>query len=151
MNSGRPIQVKLNWLGANDGILHADGKPCVDVEPPKEFGGQGKAWNPGELLLGALAACFMQNFLDLASARKLKIESYDSVADGTLIQSENGVIWRGLAVEIKLDVPDEDAEAVAELLEKARERCAIGNMIWPSFRIKGIINSKPAAVSMVGS
>ena len=40
--------------------LNADGLPEMESGPPKEFGGSGTQWSPEDLLVGAVADCFVQ-------------------------------------------------------------------------------------------
>jgi organic hydroperoxide reductase OsmC/OhrA len=132
--------VKLNWINDRNGIVHVDGKPCIKVEPPIDFGGGTEKWSPEELLLGALSSCMMATFFTIAKSASLEVLSYDGVSQGSLEKTKHGYTWSHLNVEVKVEVDPKDEERTRVLLLKAKQNCIIANALKAEAVLKATIN-----------
>jgi peroxiredoxin-like protein len=110
--------------------LSADGLPGLISGPPKEFGGSGEQWSPEDLLVGAVADCFVLSFKAIAAASKYTWSDLQCEVVGTLDKVERAMQFTALNIKATLTIPaDADAERANRLLEKAEQACFITNSL----------------------
>lgn len=115
-----------------EGNVHLSCSDCTDLEsaPPKEFGGPGNLWSPEDLLVGAVADCFVLSFRAIAAASKFEWTSLKCNVDGTLDKVERAVQFTEIKVNAELVIPEgADADRAQKLLEKAEQTCFITNSL----------------------
>jgi len=110
--------------------LSSDGLPSLASAPPKEFGGPGDQWSPEDLLVGAVADCFVLSFRAIAAASKLEFDELKCDASGTLDKVERITRFTEIKVVAHLKIPAGTDEAKAlRTLEKAENMCFITNSL----------------------
>jgi organic hydroperoxide reductase OsmC/OhrA len=110
--------------------LSCNGRPDIESGPPPEFGGTGQQWSPEDLLVGAVADCFVLSFRAVAAASKFEWNSLDCQVTGTLSKVERAVMFTELQIVARLAVPaGADHERAKRLLEKAEQTCFITNSL----------------------
>lgn len=110
--------------------LDCDGCPGIESAPPTEFGGPGDKWSPEDLLVGAVADCFVLSFKAIAGMSKFEWTSLKCTVDGTLDKVERDIQFTGIQVNAELVIPEgADADRAQKLLEKAEATCFITNSL----------------------
>ncbi len=104
----------------------ADGKPALAVAPPKTFGGPGNIWSPEELLLAALADCFILTFRAVASSAGLAWQQISCRATGVLDRKGSAIVFTGFNLDCELSVSDPGSESDAlSVLDRAKRGCFV--------------------------
>jgi uncharacterized OsmC-like protein len=107
----------------------------LDAGEPAILLGSNTGPNPVEYLLHALAACLTIAIVYVATARKVKLTSVESTLTGELDARgafglddgpRNGFERIGVSFRVSGDAPD---EKLREVVERARERSAVYDMV----------------------
>ena len=110
--------------------LEIEGLASMESGPPKEFGGSGEQWSPEDLLIAAVADCFVLSFKAVATASKFQWTSLSCTATGTLDKVERAMQFTALNIKASLTVPaDADVERAKALLQKSESVCFITNSL----------------------
>lgn len=110
--------------------LSAEGLPGIESGPPKQFGGSGEQWSPEDLLVGAVADCFVLSFKAIAAASKYAWTDLQCDVTGTLDKVERSTQFTAFQIKATLKIPaDADADRATRLLEKAKLTCFITNSL----------------------
>ena len=123
-----PHQYTVSASGRPDGDVAISGGdlPELATAPPPQFDGPGDRWSPEELLVGAVANCFILTFRAIARASKLEWTDLECSAEGTLDRVDRVTKFTAFTVRASLTVPGgSDADKAAKLLEKAENSCLI--------------------------
>jgi peroxiredoxin-like protein len=104
--------------------------PDFHSAPPAQFGGPGTEWSPEDLLVAAVADCFILSFRAIAAASKFEYQAISVVVDGTLDRVEREMLFTDFKVHAKLTIgADVDQTRAQRLLEKAEQACLITNSL----------------------
>ena len=107
----------------------------LDAGEPAILLGTDTGPNPAEYLLHALAACLTTSIVYVATARKVELTSVDSTLTGELDargafglddEPRNGFERIGVSFRVTGDAPE---EKLREVVERARERSAVYDMV----------------------
>ena len=110
--------------------LSAENLNPISSAPPKAFGGPGDQWSPEDLLVAAVADCFVLSFKAIAGASKFPYTGLTCRVNGTLDRVERVMKFTAFNIEAELTIPaDADADRAAKLLEKAEQTCLITNSL----------------------
>ena len=110
--------------------LEVEGLASIESGPPKEFGGSGEQWSPEDLLVSAVADCFVLSFKAVATASKFQWTSLSCSVTGTLDKVDRAMQFTALSIKPTLTVPaDADVERAHKLLEKSEQVCFITNSL----------------------
>jgi lipoyl-dependent peroxiredoxin len=113
-------------VGGRDGHARSrDGILDLDLRPPVEMGGPGGATNPEELFAVGYAACFQSALGVVARRQKVSADGSTVEADVTIGTIEGGGF--GLAVALKVHIPDVDEASTRTLIEAAHAVCPYSN------------------------
>ena len=115
-----------------EGLISLSGEnvPGIQSAPPKEFGGPGDQWSPEDLLVAAVADCFVLSFRAIAAASKFEWIDLTANVSGTLDKVERAIQFTEIKVNAKLTVPaGADQSRAQRLLEKAEQTCFITNSL----------------------
>lgn len=113
--------------------IESEGKPSLVTGPPKEFGGTGNEWSPEDLLVAAVADCYILSFKAIAQASRFDWVSLSCDAVGTLDKEEHFPQFTGFKLSVKLVVgADADLKKADRLLHKAEAICLITNSLKAS-------------------
>ncbi|MEH6581611.1 MAG: OsmC family protein, partial [Halioglobus sp.] len=101
-----PHLYKISANAQNDSevILTGDGIPNLVSAPPAQFGGPGDQWSPEDLLVGAVADCFILTFRAIARASRLEWIDIECSAEGTLDRVEKVTQFTAFTIQAKLTV-----------------------------------------------
>ena len=111
-------------------VINADGIPELKSAPPQQFGGPGDQWSPEDLLVAAVADCFVLSFRAIARASKLEWTSIRCEVTGTLDKVERSIEFTAFTVHAHLTIPAGTDEGRAQrLLEKAEASCLVTNSL----------------------
>ena len=106
--------------------LEVEGLASIESGPPKEFGGSGEQWSPEDLLVSAVADCFVLSFKAVATASKFQWTSLSCSVTGTLDKVDRAMQFTALSIKPTLTVPaDADVDRAHKLLEKSEQVCFI--------------------------
>lgn len=110
--------------------IAAEGLPGIESGPPKEFGGSGEQWSPEDLLVAAVADCFVLSFKAIAAASKYDWVDLNCSATGTLDKVERAMQFTAINIKATLKIPaGADASRAQRLLEKSEKACFITNSL----------------------
>ena len=127
-----PHQYSAAASGKTEGSvsLTADGLPTLASAPPTDFGGPGDQWSPEDLIVAAVADCFVLSFRAIAAASKVNWSELTCDAVGTLDRVERDVRFTEFTITAKLTIPaDQDESRAQRSLEKAEKMCFITNSL----------------------
>ncbi len=120
------------WIFSEDGqfqgkLEYPSGALTVITDQPPPMGGHGKAPNPVQYCVFAMAACYATTFMTLATqqgitVRKLRVQAKVVANMRAILEVEEGPVNLGveLTVEVDSDAPQETLEA---LRAAADEKC----------------------------
>ena len=110
--------------------LTVEGLSSLESNAPKEFGGPGDQWSPEDLLVAAVADCFVLSFRAIAGMSKFEFTDLKATVTGTLDKVERDIQFTAINVKAELTIPEGADEARAQrLLEKAEATCFITNSL----------------------
>ena len=111
-------------------VLSSGDLPSIQSAPPAEFGGPGDQWSPEDLLVAAVADCFVLSFRAIAAASKFEWNELTCSVTGTLDKVERAIQFTELTVHAKLSLSAEaDQDRAQRLLEKAKQTCFVTNSL----------------------
>ena len=128
--SDLPHFYSIKSVGTATGTLISSGNnlPDITVAPPPQFGGPGDQWSPEDLLMAAVANCFVLSFRAISRASKLVWQSIDCEAVGTLDKVERDMLFTNVTTKVKLVIAAvESNERAGKILIKAEQACLITN------------------------
>ena len=117
-----------NAKATDSGSVNIDieGLDSMESNAPKEFGGPGDKWSPEDLLVAAVADCFVLSFRAVAGMSKFAWKDISCEVTGELDKADTGVQFVGFKVKAKLVVgADADVARAESLLKKAKGACFI--------------------------
>ncbi len=113
-----------------DVTLSVDHAPSIDSDAPKEFGGPGDKWSPEDLMVAAIADCFVLSFRAIAAMSKFEWVDLSCEVSGTLDKVDRAIQFTAFDVRAKLTIPSgADENRARRLLEKAEAACFITNTL----------------------
>lgn len=127
-----PHHYRVAGSAAPTGLVQLSGDklPTLNSAPPTQFGGPGTEWSPEDLLVAAVADCFILSFRAIAAASKFEYQSIAVDVEGTLDRVERAMLFTDFKIRAKLTVAGNVDQARAErLLAKAEETCLITNSL----------------------
>jgi organic hydroperoxide reductase OsmC/OhrA len=116
--------------GKNNVVIAAEGLPDIESAGPPQFGGPGGVWSPEELLVAAVADCFILSFRAIARTARLEWSTLECRVDGALDKIDKFTQFTGFTVHATLTIPDEkDRRKAGVILEKADKYCLVSNSL----------------------
>lgn len=134
--------------------LKAEDLPEIVSAPPAQFGGPGDKWSPEDLLIAAIADCFILSFRAIANASKFEWTRLACEVSGTLDRVERVTQFTAIHIKASLELPspfdtnNSDAnngdaisiEKADKLLHKAEQSCLITNSLKADSTLSTQIN-----------
>ena len=112
--------------GSANVIVSSAGLPDLETAGPAQFGGPGDVWSPEDMLVGAVANCFILSFRSIARKAKLEWLTLECEAEGILDKIDGFNQFTDFTVKATLTIPDEQHRKKANImLEKAEKYCLI--------------------------
>jgi organic hydroperoxide reductase OsmC/OhrA len=128
-NTGQGTAGYRGYERTHEVVVH--GKPGIPASADPAFRGDKTRYNPEEMLVASLSSCHMLWYLHLCSVEGIVIEAYQDVAEGVMVEDEDG---GGRFTEVVLQ-PEITLAAGADLgraralHRDAREKCFIANSV----------------------
>lgn len=130
-------QVSAHGSSTGDICLQAKGVPDIASAPPVAFDGPGDKWSPEDLLVAAVADCFILTFRAISRASKFEWTSLTCQVEGTLDKVDRVIQFTSFQVNAQLTVPAGTPHDVAtRLLEKSEHGCLISNSLKADGHLK---------------
>jgi organic hydroperoxide reductase OsmC/OhrA len=127
-----PHHYQVRASASTDGAvkLSASGLVSLQSAPPLQFGGHGDLWSPEDLLVAAVADCFVLSFRAVAGASGLAWTALECRVDGTLNRVDGVTRFTDFDLQATLTVSaDIDPARALRLLQKAETNCLISNSL----------------------
>lgn len=110
--------------------VKSEGMPDLATNAPSQFDGPGDQWSPEELLMAAVANCFVLTFRAIARASKMEWLDIHCEATGTLDRVDRVTRFTTIAIAVQVNVPaGTDQAKVDQLLHKSEQGCLITNSL----------------------
>jgi len=124
-------QVNANWESGRRGFVTTPGtEQGIHFSSPPEFKGDPGFWTPEDLLLGAVASCFVVTFYALAERARLEFGTLALSAEGTLSTFEGRLSFQQIVLRPTVTIlRNEDRERAYGLLEKTERGCLIARTL----------------------
>lgn len=120
--------VSASALAGEPVLIKATDLPEIISEMPVQFGGPGGQWSPEELMMAAVADCFILTFRAVAKASNFDWQALSCTADGTLDRVDRVTQFTSITVSATLTVSAGTDPAKAEkLLQKSEDACLVTN------------------------
>ena len=119
------------WTSGRAGITRSDSAPnAIHFTAPPEFKGLHGMWTPEDLMLSAIASCFVTTFHSLASYASFEYTDLEVKADGIISKAYSGYQFEEIVLHPRLRVSTREHEKVAlKLLENTKLLCLISRSI----------------------
>ncbi len=108
------------------------GRAVYDAQAHAGVGGQGTGACPGDLLLGALAACAQITCQMVAAGLQIPVQRVDVLVEGDLdlrgtlgISREAPVGFNDIRVSFEIEAPEATERQLSSLREKTEEYCVV--------------------------
>lgn len=127
-----PHSYQAKGHGAATGVVpvSSPGLPEINTAPPVEFNGPGDLWSPENLLVAAIADCFILTFRGVSRASAFAWTALDCQVDGVLERLSGSAQFTQFATTATLTVPaGADHVKAKELLERAEKVCLVANSL----------------------
>jgi Ohr subfamily peroxiredoxin len=118
-------QATASGDGRNGHVTSSDGVIDTDVRAPKELGGPGGATNPEQLFAAGYSACFLNALLRVARRASANVDGAEVTAEVGIGPAGGGAF--GLAVTLKVKLPNVDREQAEALVKDAHRVCPYSN------------------------
>lgn len=122
----RPYLFEIEMEHDGNGVVaRSPAGPQLALQPPVEFGGNGKDWTPEDLFVTSTASCLCLTFMEMARGKGLQVESYQARAIGRLEGDGTTLRFRRIDLYPRIRVKGKE-DAVLRTLEQAKLRCLVG-------------------------
>ncbi|GGB80864.1 organic hydroperoxide resistance protein [Marinobacterium zhoushanense] len=127
--------------GGRDGrSISSDERLNVKLSTPKELGGAGgEGTNPEQLFAAGYSACFIGAMKFVAGQNKVKLPAEPSVTGVVGIGANTKGVGFAIDVELHIDVPGMEREALAALVDKAHQVCPYSNATRGNIRVELVL------------
>jgi organic hydroperoxide reductase OsmC/OhrA len=122
-----PHSYRVALRGTSVGyVASSDGVPDIAMAPPRQYDGPGDVWSPEQMLLAAVASCFVFTFRSVARAMQATFADLDVSASGTVARSTGVVRFIDIVLHVKLTVPaGSDRNRLRLATADSENRCLI--------------------------
>jgi peroxiredoxin-like protein len=118
--------VRIAAAPAGHATLTSPGVPDLLTAPPLDFDGTGDAWSPEQLLLAAVASCFLLTFRAVAKYSRLEFTSVSIESEGVVDRVDGRTRFTEIVLRPKVAVlAGADPHHVRRTLEKAEANCIV--------------------------
>ncbi len=141
-----PHHYKISANAQREGeiTLRGAGIPDLPSAPPAQFGGPGDQWSPEDLLVAAVADCFVLTFRAIARASRLEWIDIECTAEGKLERIDRVTQFTAFNLQVRLTVgADTNSEKARNILEKAESNCLITNSLQASSHLQSEVLVQP--------
>ena len=118
-------------------MLTSPGVPELPTAPPREFDGSGDAWSPEQLLLAAVASCFLLTFRAIAKHSHVEFASVSVDSEGLVDRVDGRTRFTEIVLRPAVAVPaGADTHRVWRALEKAEANCIVTASLTARLRVE---------------
>jgi len=119
------------WTSGQMGIAKSDSAPnAIHFTAPSQFGGLEGRWTPEDLLMNALASCFITTFHAIAGYSKFEYTDLEVEAEGIVSKTDSGYCFSEIVIRPNLKIASEESRQRAiSLLHKAKELCLVSRAL----------------------
>ena len=131
--------------GSTTGVVPVSslGLPEINTAPPIEFDGPGDLWSPENLLVAAIADCFILTFRGVSRASGFAWTALDCQVEGILERLSGTTHFTQFTTTATLTVPaGADHVKAKELLERAEKVCLVANSLLGRRTIEVRVNKE---------
>lgn len=122
------FQANLNWTG-EEGQLTAN-DTTISISEPADMGGEGVGMSPEDLLVSAVATCYIGTFFKLLKKRRLPVDHVSVQAKGEVVNFPEQMEFKRITVYPTVHKGDPSKqEEYDKWASKARDKCFIGKTI----------------------
>jgi Ohr subfamily peroxiredoxin len=120
-----------------------DGQLDVNLQPPKEMGGDGGGTNPEELFAVGWAACFESAIAGVARRQKVDLDVGDVSIESAISVFPTGDGSFKLAASLNVSMPSvSDRVVAAELIRAADQVCPYSNATRGNIDVELLLDGK---------
>ncbi|HDU5044742.1 TPA: OsmC family protein [Klebsiella aerogenes] len=127
------------WFGGYDGHgVISSGNLATIISRPQVMNGPGKGTNPDELLISAAGSCFLMSLTYILQKERIDFVKVQISSVGRFEPIETGVRFRELEHVAQIVLAkelDNLDEVIADIIEKADERCMVSNALRATVKI----------------
>jgi organic hydroperoxide reductase OsmC/OhrA len=128
----------------------AGDRPPLDIATPVEFhNGLPGYWSPEDMLVGAVASCYVLTLRALAQRRAVPFEELEVSGVGHVTRRADerfGFVLIELKVSLDTDV--DHAEAIAEVAHAAERQCIVGRALEIPVDLELEVRTRAGAVAL---
>ena len=126
--------------------LTSPGVADLPTAPPLEFDGSGDAWSPEQLLLAAVASCFLLTFRAVAKHSRLEFTSVSIESEGIVDHVDGRTRFTDVVLRPKVAVSAvADTHRVQRALEKAEVNCIVTASLAARLTVEPAVTVREAA------
>ncbi|HOP09385.1 MAG TPA: OsmC family protein [Candidatus Methanofastidiosa archaeon] len=122
----------VSWTGKKKAIVSFENnnKPDIGIAVAPEFMGHNDIVTPEDLFVSSVNACMMSYFINVAERMRIRFNSYESSARGTLTEDGIDFVFTRIDIDLKVVVDDEkNVEKAKRAIEMAKKGCFVANSI----------------------
>ena len=114
-----------------DHMISAEGKPAILGSSDPAFRGDGKRWNPEDLLVASVSACHKLWYLHLCAVADVVVTAYIDHAEGVMVEdAKRGGYFTGIVLRPAVTIArGSDPAKAAALHADAHHNCFIANSV----------------------
>ena len=134
--------VKAWWTSGRAGIVVSDSAPnAIHFTAPLDFHGLKERWTPEDLLLSAIASCFVTTFHALATYASFEYADFQVEAEGTFSRAESGYKFKEIVLRPTLQVVrEQDEKPARKLLANAELLCLVSRAVSTPLRFEARVD-----------
>jgi peroxiredoxin-like protein len=131
MDERSSYRVSAWWTSGKAGIAKTESAPTViHFTAPPSFGGDPGRWNPEEMMLAALGACFTTTFQALATYSHLPYTDMEVEVRGEVEKTTSGYQFTSITISPKVTIEDEQQRGLADkVLRKSEALCLVSRAL----------------------
>jgi organic hydroperoxide reductase OsmC/OhrA len=130
-------KIDLSWDGRSGAEITLPKGKKLQIDIPKEFGGEGKYLCPDELFFSAVGGCLLTTFLYMYDKLKFNLKSlHISVNGGIESHGPEGYRVSGAQVSLVVRTDDEGRRKAQDCIEMTKKFCHITRSIEKSVPIE---------------
>jgi organic hydroperoxide reductase OsmC/OhrA len=129
--------VRLAGTTSGHATLTVDGLPELHTAPPVEFDGPRDAWSPEQLLLAAVATCFLFTLRAVAKASGVEFLVCDVAAQGLVNRTDRALRFTEIVLRPRLALaPEVDRDRARRVVDKAEHACIVSASLATPVRLE---------------
>jgi organic hydroperoxide reductase OsmC/OhrA len=120
----------LTKIEQNRAVISMSGIESIEIGPPAQYGGSPDTLNPEELFVGSINGCIMLVFYHFAKKYGLTVHRYNSIAEGTVEKTKDGLRFTKVLVNAKIERDGADhTGGLEEIKLLAEKHCLVSNSV----------------------